>query len=105
MTPTAAPHRPRAMHFRTLRYPKASSPKISQEEKEREVLQTCCPDAQPEGVYKLSCLLSSLGLNQADSTPSDIGMDVPAAPEPFYGLQWAVSQVASMVFPSLSSSL
>ena len=29
----------------------------------------CCPDAQPEGVYKLSCLASSLGLNQADPHP------------------------------------
>ena len=27
---------------------------------------SCCPDAQPEGVYKLSCLASSFGLNQAD---------------------------------------
>ena len=60
----------------------------------------CCPDAQPEGVYKLSCLASSLGLNQADPPPPDIRLDVPAAPEPVSGLQWAVSQVASMVFPS-----
>ena len=65
----------------------------------------CCPDAQPEGVYKLSCLASSLGLNQADPPPPDIRLDVPAAPEPVSGLQWAVSQVASMVFPSLFPSL
>ena len=65
----------------------------------------CCPDAQPEGVYKLSCLASSLGLNQADPPTPDIRLDVPAAPEPVAGLQWAVSQVASMVFPSLFSSL
>ena len=65
----------------------------------------CCPDAQLEGVYKLSCLASSLGLNQAEPPPPDIRLDVPAAPEPVSGLQWAVSQVASMVFPSLFSSL
>ena len=65
----------------------------------------CCPDAQPEGVYKLSCLASILGLNQADPSPPDIRLDVPAAPEPVSGLQWAVSQVASMVFPSPFSSL
>ena len=65
----------------------------------------CCPDAQPDGVYKPSYLASSLGLNQADPPPPDIRLDVPAAPEPASGLQWAVSQVASMVFPSLFSSL
>ena len=65
----------------------------------------CCPDAQPEAVYKLSSLASGLGLNQADPPPPDICLDVPAAPELVSGLQWAVSQVASMVFPSLFSSL
>ena len=64
-----------------------------------------CLDAQPEGLYKLSCLASSLGLEQADPPPSDTGLDVPAAPEPVSGLQWAVSQVASLVFPSLFYSL
>ena len=60
----------------------------------------CCPVAQPGGVYKLSCLPSSLGLNQGDPPPPDIRLDVPAAPQPVSGLQWAVSQVASMVgFP------
>ena len=53
----------------------------------------CCPDAQPEGVYKLYCLASSLGLNQADPPPPDIRLDVPATPQPVSGLQWAVSQV------------
>ena len=65
----------------------------------------CCPEAEPEGVYKLSCLASSLGLNQADPRPPDTRLDVPAAPEPVSGLQWAVSQVASLVFSSLFSSL
>ena len=61
----------------------------------------CCPDAQPEGVYKLSCLASTLGLNEADPPPPDIDLDVPAAPELVSALQLAVTQVASMVFPSL----
>ena len=61
----------------------------------------CCPDAKPEGVYQMSCLASSLGLNQAEPPPPDIPLDVPATPEPVSGLQSAVSQVASMVFPSL----
>ena len=63
----------------------------------------CCPDAQPEGVYKLSCLASSLGMNQADPPPPSMRLDVPAAPEPVSGLQLAVSQGASMVFTSLFS--
>ena len=64
----------------------------------------CCPDAQPEDVYKLSCLASSLGLNQADPPPPDNRVDVPAAPEPVSGSQWAVSQLACMLFPALSFS-
>ena len=47
----------------------------------------CCPHAQPGGVYDMSCLASSLGLNQADHPPPDTRLDVPAAPEPGSGLQ------------------
>ena len=40
----------------------------------------CCPDPQPESVYKLSFLASGLGLNEADRFPIDTCLDVPAPP-------------------------
>ena len=65
----------------------------------------CCPDAQAGGVYKLSCLATTLGLNQTDHSPPNSSLDVAAAPEPVSGLQWALSNLASLVFPSLFFSL
>ena len=67
----------------------------------------CLLDTQPESVYRFSCLASSLGLNRGDPEIPDVCVDVPPAEpaEAICGLQWAVNQVASVVFLSLSSSL
>ena len=35
----------------------------------------CCPDAQPEGVYRLSRLTSTLGLTQGHPPPPDRCLD------------------------------
>jgi transposase InsO family protein len=55
----------------------------------------CCRDVQPEGLYKLSCLSSALGLNHRDFALPDVRLELPAPAASSSGWQWALNQVTS----------